>query len=67
MTRRIRCRDDERWDVRAAGRPSPYRLDLVFSSVDRPAEMIRVEAEGKDLSAFSDSELCWLLEQARAG
>lgn len=65
MVRRIQCGDGERWEVRAAGRPSPYRIDLVFSSADRPGVLYRAEVEGQEMGAFTDEELCWLLAEAR--
>ncbi|MBI4513452.1 MAG: hypothetical protein HY702_05000 [Gemmatimonadetes bacterium] len=64
MPRTVVCADGGRWEVRVATRPSAYRLDLVFASLDAPDVRYRSEVEGGDLAAFSDEELCWILEQA---
>jgi hypothetical protein len=64
--RRIACADGTRWRVEAVARPSPYRLDLVFTAEDAPGALVRVEVEGRDLDAFTETELCALLAQARS-
>ncbi len=63
--RTIACPDGSRWRVVQASRSSPQRIELVFESLDSSGSLLRGEAVAPSLEELTESELCFLLDEAR--
>lgn len=62
----LECPDGSRWKVVAPTRSSPYRLLLVFESLDSPGQYLRNEVAARALEELSDRELCFMVADLRA-
>ncbi len=59
--RTVECDDGRRWKITAVSRPSVFRIELVFESLDQPETRLRREAEAGGLAELSDAELCFMI------